>query len=727
MTIGAFGGREMGQARCTLKVQGLDCPTEVAALRAALAGAPGVEGLAFDTIGGTMTVDYRPAATDPPALARLVADRAGMKAEVAVGPIVEPAEVSWVRDPRWLATAGSGLALAVGLAARWAGGPPGIAAWAFAMAIGAGGIELVPKAVRAVARLRLDIHALMGLAVVGAVALGQWDEAATVAFLFGLSEALEALSLRRARRAVRALLEVAPETAELVGPGGAVRVVDAREVRVGDRVRVRAGERIPIDGRIAAGRSGVDQKAITGESVPVLRGPGDEVFAGTVNGDGALEVEASRPLGEAVVSRIVAGVRAAQANRAPAERSIERFASWYTPCAVALALAVAVGPPLVGPAIGVAASWRTWITRGLVVLVKACPCAIVISTPVAVVSALAAAARRGVLIKGGQYLEAFGRLRVLAFDKTGTLTRGEPDVVEVVSAAGKDDDDLLRIAAALGDRGGHVLGRAIARHARGLRLAVPLAEDYRAVPGLGATGLVEGTAYHIGSHRYIDESGPCPPDFHAALGRAEGAVGTAVALTEPGGPLGWIRLADRPRPEAAAALTELHALGLETVMLTGDNSPTAAAMALELGVTEQQSGLLPDDKADAITRLDARRGPTGMVGDGANDAPALAAARVSVAMGGIASGAAMEAADVVLMADDLTRLPWLVRHARATLAIIRQNIALAVGSKAVVLVFAVFGLATLWMAIAADVGVSLIVVANALRLLRPGRTSRLGL
>ena len=712
----------MAQARCTLKVRGLDCPTEVAVLRAALAEAPGVAGLAFDTVGGTMTVDYRAESTGPPDLIRRVADRAGMQAEL-VGEAA-PADDDgppWYRDPHWLAPAGSGLALAAGVALRAAGGPPAAGTAAFALAVIAGGIELVPRAVRAAARLRPDIHLLMGLAVAGAVALGQWDEAATVAFLFGLSEALEGLSLRRARRAVRALLEVAPATAELLGPNGAARVVDARELRPGDRVRVRAGERIPIDGRIAAGRSAVDQKAITGESVPVTRGPGDEVFAGTVNGEGALEVEASRPLGEAVVSRIVEEVRAAQANRAPAVRSIERFAAWYTPWVVALAAFVAVGPPLIGLATGGPASWRTWIPRALVVLVTGCPCALVISTPVAVVGALAAAARRGILVKGGQFLEAFGRLRVLAFDKTGTLTRGEPDVVQVVSAAGRADADLLRIAAALGDSGGHVLGRAIARHARGLRLAVPVAEDYRAVPGLGATGRVEGTAYHIGSHRYIDESGHCPPDFHASLGAAEGDVGTAVALTEPGGPLGWIRLADRPRPEAAAALAELNALGLETVMLTGDNPPTAAAVARELGLTDQQAGLLPADKAAAIARLDAGRGPTGMVGDGVNDAPALAAARVSVAMGGIASGAAMEAADVVLMVDDLMRLPWLVRHSRATLAIIRQNIALAVGSKAIVLILAVLGHATLWMAIAADVGVSLLVVANALRLLRAGR------
>ena len=412
---------------------------------------------------------------------------------------------------------------------------------AFGLAIAAGGAELIPRAVRGLRGLRFDIHVLMGLAIAGALALGQWDEAATVAFLFGLSEALEAMSLDRARRAVRALLEIAPETAEVVDPDGSTRVVPASQLEAGDRVRIRAGERVSIDGTVLSGRSSVDQKAITGESVPILREPGDAVFAGTVNGEGALEVEASGPLGDALISRIIARVREAQAARAPAERRIERFAAVYTPIVVAVSLAVMIVPPLLltasGGPVG-AATWREWFAKGLVVLVIACPCALVIATPIAVVSALASAARRGVLIKGGQYLEAFGRLRVLAFDKTGTLTRGEPDVVEVVSAEGRDDDDVLRIAAALGDRGGHVLGRAIARHARGLRLSVPVADDYTAVPGLGASGSVDAVQYHIGSHRYIDEAGLCPPDFHTSLGSAERRyrdLGGAVGRVGPPG------------------------------------------------------------------------------------------------------------------------------------------------------------------------------------------------
>ena len=713
----------MGRARCMFQVQGLDCPAEIPPLTGALERSPGVLGLGFDLIHGTMTVDYESDATDPARLARLVADRAGMRA----APVGEP-EVRgswWERNGRWASTVGSGLALLAGVLIDHFQGPGAWAKGAFGLAIAAGGAELIPRAVRGLRGFRFDIHVLMGLAIAGALALGQWDEAATVAFLFGLSEALEAMSLDRARRAVRALLEIAPETAEVVSPDGSMRVVPAGQLGAGDRVRIRAGERVSIDGTVLSGRSSVDQKSITGESVPILREPGDAVFAGTINGEGALEVEASGPLGDALISRIIARVREAQAGRAPAERRIERFAAVYTPIVVAISLAVMIVPPLLltasGGPVG-AAIWREWFAKGLVVLVIACPCALVIATPIAVVSALASAARRGVLIKGGQYLEAFGRLRVLAFDKTGTLTRGEPDVVEVVSAEGRADDDVLRIAAALGDRGGHVLGRAIARHARGLRLSVPVADDYLAVPGLGASGRVDAVEYHIGSHRYIDEAGLCPPDFHTSLGSAERSIGTSVALSAESGPLGWIRLADRARPEAAGVLAELNALGVQTVMLTGDNPPTASAMARELGITDQRSGLLPADKVTALAELDARHGLTGMVGDGVNDAPALAAARVSVALGGISSGAALESADVVLMADDLRSLPWLVRHGRATLSRIHQNIAIALATKAIVLILALFGLASLWMAIAADLGTSLLVTANALRLLR-GRDS----
>jgi Cd2+/Zn2+-exporting ATPase len=722
----------MNEARFTLQVQGLDCPKEVESLTAALKNQSGVMRMGFDMIHGTMTIDYDDGLIDPQTIMRLIRERAGLQSTLH-GP-VEPAALSWwSRYGRWVLTVGSGAALAAGIVISWMGPRLGIeranadrlAAIGYALAVLVGGIGIFPRAARNLIRLRFDIDVLMGLAILGAMALGQWDEAATVAFLYGLSEALEGLSLDYARRSIRALLELAPPTAERISADGSTQIVPASQIRRGDRVLVRAGDALPVDGEVVKGCSSVDQKTITGESVPVLREVGDPVYAGTVNGDGALEVTASGPVDDAVISRVIAQVRANQAARAPIERRISRFAAVYTPIVIALSLLVMLGPPLFAWATGTAgagdlAVWRLWFGRGLVVLVIACPCALVIATPVAIVCGLAAAARGGVLIRGGEFLEEIGRLRAIAFDKTGTLTLGQPDVVEVVCAPGHEDEaQVLRIAAALGDRGGHVLGKAIARHARGMRLDVPVADNYTAVPGLGALGRVNAVEYHLGSHRYIDESGLCGPEFHAQLGQAESTAGTAVALTASSGPLGWIRLADQPRPEAARVLAQLHDLGIQTIMLTGDNARTSAAVARELGVGEERAGLLPADKVSAIAELGARHGPTGMVGDGVNDAPALAAAKVSFALGGISSGAALESADVVLLADDLSRLPWLIRLSRATLARIRQNITLALLTKALVLTLAVMGMANLWMAIAADVGTSLLVIANALLLLRP--------
>ncbi len=717
----------MSQARCTLHVRGLDCDTEAEQIRAALADAPGVEALGFDLINGLMTVDFDDGRIDPARLTARIADRAGLVATVVGGPEAEGPPSWWTRHGLQASTVAAGLALGVGMALYYLGARLGLSEAAAArgstvfcvLAIALGGVWLFPRAWRSLRAGRLDIDALMTLAILGASGLGQWDEAATVAFLFGVAESLEVLSVARARTAIQRLLEVAPDMAERIGPDG-VETVPVADVARGDRLLVRAGDRIPVDGVVVKGRSGVDQKAITGESVPVERGEGDPVYAGTVVGDGAIEVEATAAIGDSLISRIVDQVRAARAGRAPVERRISRFARWYTPMVVAAATATALAPPAFAWATG-GPVWTTfleWFARALVVLVISCPCALVIATPVAVVSGLAAAARHGVLIKGGEFLEAVGRLKVLAFDKTGTLTLGRPDVVEVVASGPGGEERVLRVAAALGDRGGHVLGKAIARHARAMRIDVPPADDYAAVPGKGARGRIDAEQYHLGSHRFIDEEGLCAPEFHAEIARSEDHPGTEVAVTGASGPLGWIRLADRARPEAAGVVAELHGLGLRTVMLTGDNPRAAAATASELGVGDRRAELLPADKARAIDEYSAAHGPTGMVGDGVNDAPALAAARVSIALGGVSSGAALETADVVLMADDLRALPWLVRHGRATLRMIHQNIALAVGVKGVVLLLALFGIANMWMAILADVGTTLIVVANALRLLR---------
>lgn len=704
-------------ARTVLHVQGLDCPGEIPALRRALEGTAGVRDLDFDPSQGRMTVGYDPAAVTPEALAARVTQRSGMPAQVVDerprGADAAAQAPSWrSRWGDWGIPLASGASLAIGAAAGYAVGAPWDGAF-YAAAIAVGGAELVPKAWRGLRRGTLNIPLLVLVALAGAVALGDWSEAATLAFLFALAERLESLSLARARKSVRALLSQAPATAEVVEEDGTSRIVPASEVAVGRILRVRSGDSIPLDGAVASGRSLVNQQAITGESIPVERGPGDRVFAGTVNGDGALEIEVTARHDETLLAGIVERVRSAQASRAPVDRVVERFAAWYTPLVIAGAAAIMTIPPLF-----FGGAWGTWIYRGLASLLIACPCALVIATPVAVVCGLTAAARRGVLIKGGAALETFGRLRTLAFDKTGTLTEGRPEVVEVAPLGSADGADVLRIAASLGDKGSHVLGRAIAEHARGRSLEFPPAEDYRAQPGLGASATVNGTRYHIGSHRYIDQSGLCLPDYHGVLGEVESGAGTAVAVTDPEGPLGYIRLADLPRPEAAGAVAELRELGVEPVLLTGDNPPAAARAAEELGIEDYRASLLPEDKARLLAELDRDRGPAGMVGDGVNDAPALAAARVSVAPGRAATGAALEAADVVLMSGDLRRIPWLVRYSRRVTARIYENIAIALGIKLAVLALAVFGLAGLWAAIAADLGATLIVVANASRLAR---------
>ena len=633
----------MSQGRCTLLIRGLDCPAEVEVLRTALQDHPGVGGLAFDLIYGTITVDYVEGVVDPEELIRVIVERTGFPTSVQGKP-ERSAMKWWSSHERWVFTAGSGLALSLGLVFSWLGPllrlrypvAERLALVGYGSAVVIAGIELFPRAARNIRRLRFDIDVLMGLAILGALCLGQWEEAATVAFLFGLSESLEGLSLDRARRSIRALLELAPPTAERIARDGTVQPVHTSALRKGDRILIRAGDTIPVDGVVAAGRSSVDQKTITGESVLVVREMGDRVYAGTINGDGTLEVAASSPVGDAVISRVVAQVRAVQAGRAPIERRISRFAAVYTPLVVGLSFLVMVVPPLMSFGAGAEIAgnrgvWRDWFERGLVVLVIACPCPLVIATPVAIVCGLAAAARAGVLIRGVSTSRRSADCGALeTFDKTGTLTRAaRPDVVEIVCAPGQGDEaEVLRIAAALGDRGGHVLGKAIARHARGLSLEVPVADGYTAIPGLGALGRVDAVEYHLGSHRYIDEAGLCPPEFHAQLDQAEKSVGSAVALTATSGPLGWIRLADRRVSKATVTV-----LGRIAPAWPSDHhadrrqrGDEAAAMGEELGVGEQRAGLVPADKVSAIAELDLRHGPTGMVGDGVNDAPALAAA-----------------------------------------------------------------------------------------------------
>jgi Cd2+/Zn2+-exporting ATPase len=555
----------------------------------------------------------------------------------------------------------------------------------------------------------------MFVAIAGALLLGDWMEAATVATLFALSLQLEAWSVGRARRAVEALLDVTPAHAHVLSPSGdrSARLVPAAEVPPGSLILVRPGDRVPLDGTIESGASELDESPLTGESRPVAREVGERVWAGTINGTGALDVRTTRRADDTTLARVVRLVEGAQGRRGPSERFVERFARVYTPLVMALAVLVCVLPPLLS-----ARTFGAAFYDALVLLVIACPCALVISTPVSVVCALATAARQGVLVKGGRAIEEPARMRCVAFDKTGTLTAGRPAVESVVPFDHHDEHDLLCVAAAVEAQGSHPVGKAILARATGAGCPHKTARRVRHLPGRGAEAEVDGRAWWLGSHRLLEERGQETPEVHAHIERLEAEGRTVVILGNERHVCGLLVLADEARPAAAGALSELRALGLAPlVMLTGDHAGAARALAGRLGLDEVRAGLLPADKLAAVEALLAEHGHVAMVGEGVNDAPAMARASLGIAMGAAGSDAAIETADVVIMADDLTRLPWLVRHSRRTVAIIRQNIVAALGIKALFIVLAATGHATLWAAIAADMGVSLAVVVNALRLL----------
>ena len=711
-------------------VQGMECAEEVSALREVLL--PLVDGreqaLGFDLLNEVLLVQ---ATVDPAAVEAAIA-RAGLKArQLTAAATSGPDHDDGARARRTILTAGSGALAAAGFGthALLAGdvaaalGSEGLGVshdvpWtARALYLGAiafGGWHVLPRALAAVKGLRPDMNLLMTIAVVGAVVIGEWLEAAIVSFLFALSLALESWSVGRARKAVRTLLALTPPVVHRRQPDGRMTDVPPEETRPGDRFLVRPGERIPLDGRVVSGTSSIDQAPITGESVPVDKAPGAEVFAGSINTTGALEVESTKAAGDTLLARIAQLVSAAQTQRAPSERWVETFAAYYTPAVLVAAALVALVPPLVlgGP-------WTPWTYRGLVLLVIGCPCALVISTPVSIVAALAAAARQGVLVKGGVHIESPSRLVAVALDKTGTLTEGRPSVRSVHPMNEHDERDLLRIASALEAASDHPLARAIVRHAEGMGIAATPATDLQALHGLGLTARVDGEPYWLGSHRLLERRGQETPEVHDRLEALAGEGQSVVVLGNETHVCGFIALADSVRPEAPGVVAALRAAGVaHVVMLTGDNAATAQAIGRATGIEEVQAELLPEDKVRAIEELVSAHGRVAMIGDGVNDAPALARATIGVAMGAAGSGAAIETADVALMSDDLSKLPWLIRHSRRTLAVIRQNVATSLVVKGVFVALTLAGLASLWAAIAADMGASLVVIANGLRLLR---------
>lgn len=617
----------------------------------------------------------------------------------------------------------SGLLVGAGLFFRWAELVPAVAQNAiFATAIAAGGWSLLPSAWQSLRRLRPDINLLVIIAAVGAAFIGEWAEAGAVVFLFGVAEWLESWADRRAQRAVEALLKIAPSVAT-VNRDGRFTEVPVAEVKIGETIAVKSAMSIPLDGEITSGESAVNQAPITGESVPVDKKPGDTVFAGTINGEGSLEIRVTKAEGDTTLARIIRLVKEAQEQKAPTQRFVDTFAHYYTPIVTVIALLVFLVPPLL-----FGGAWSEWLYRACVLLIIACPCALVISTPVSIVAGLTALARRGVLVKGGAHLESVAKLKVLAVDKTGTLTEGKPRVQSVEILGPTTETEVLRIAAAIDTHSAHPLAKAIVAHATARGVAFPRAENYQARSGRGAEGVIDGHAWFVGNHRFTHELGVCSGDIERRLAAIESrGLSVVVVGHRPhdqcaGEVLGIIAVGDTVRPNAAAAITALHAAGIASVvMLSGDNQRTADSIAKQVGIDEARGDLLPDDKVAAVKALREKHGSVGMVGDGVNDAPAMATATIGIAMGGAGTDAAIETADITLMTDDLGKIAETIRLGRRTLGIIRFNITFALALKALFLGLTLSGHANLWLAILADTGATLIVVANALRLLRMPR------
>lgn len=692
----------------TYRVQGLTCTNCAAKFEQNVKSLPGVKeakvnfGAAKLTVWGEATIDEL--------------EQAGAFEQLTIR---EERERTVQREPFWKRKENRNVFASVALllfgVAADAADKGMLAVAMYLAAIVIGGYSLFWTGLRNLVSWQFDMKTLMTIAILGATAIGEWQEGAVVVILFAISEALERYSMENARRSIASLMEMAPVEA-IIRRGPEEMTVPVEDVRVGDVMIVKPGGKIALDGIVISGASTVNEAAITGESLPVEKTVGDAVFAGTLNGEGFLEVEVTKRADETTLAKMIDLVEEAQAERAPMQAFVDRFARYYTPFVIVTALLIALVPPLV-----MGGEWLDWIYRGLAVLVIGCPCALVISTPVAIVTAIGNAARRGVLIKGGVYLEQIGRLRAVALDKTGTLTEGKPAVTNVVVYEGTREQ-LLAIAAAIEKRSQHPLASAIIRKAEeeGAPFLDASVDAFQSLTGKGVKAAVGNETYYIGSPSlFTSLIGKLPDEAEKQISafRDEGKTVMAVGTTDR--LLGLIAAADQLRPSAPETVAALRRLGVaEVVMVTGDHEQTAQAIGRQAGVSDIRAGLLPEQKLSAIRELKQRCGITAMVGDGVNDAPALAAADIGVAMGGAGTDAALETADVVLMADDLRQLPYTVHLGRRTLAVIRQNIAVALGLKVLALVAAVPGWLTLWLAVFADMGATLLVTFNSMRLLR---------
>ena len=714
-------------------VEDMDCPMEEVLIRNKLAGLTGVTGLEFNLLARTVRVGHAPtalsvitAALESLDLGAKLLDAAAQTGQTGSGS-ASPASAATPAPAKWMRLA---LAAVLAFAAeiihlaqegQWGGAwsglwsgfwsGPGPVLIPALLAIALGGLSTYKKGWIALKNFNLNMNALMSFAVTGALIIGDWPEAAMVMVLFALAEVIEARALHRARSAIRELLSLAPEEAAVQQPDGTWADVPARSVPVGALARVRPGQRIALDGRVVAGQSQVNQAPITGESLPVDKAPGDPVFAGSINESGSFEYEVTAPAANSTLARIIPAVEEPRGARAPTQRFVDAFARVYTPLVFGLALCVAVLPPLLWDG-----AWLAWAYKALVLLVIACPCALVISTPVSIVSGLAAASRHGILVKGGMFLEQGRLLTSLALDKTGTLTHGRPAQTDFLPLGDLAPEDCLRLAVALAVRSDHPVSKAIAGANPSLAAAAPQVDEFTALPGRGARGRMDGRLWHLANHRLVEELGLCSPALEEKLFALEEQGKSVVLLLAEDRAQALFAVADTMRESTPNAIAALRHLGVRTILLSGDNPHTVRRIAAEAGVDEAHGDLLPQDKLALVETL-SRTGKTGMVGDGINDAPALAKADIGFAMAAAGADAAIETADVALMDDDLRKLPLFIRLSRATHTVLVQNIAFALTVKAAFFALALTGQATMWMAVFADMGVSLLVVANGLRLL----------
>ena len=732
------------------RIGGLDCPDCARTLARSVAMLPGVVSAELNFASAMLLVEHD-ADADPADLVVHAVESEGHSAEAVSGIGVERGRaaaatssagresrlagaLTWMRSHRTeVAVLGSGISIVLGwilgavTPGGFAGTPSDFAAlYCFLVAIAFGETLLGPRALASIRARSLDMNVLMTIAVVGAAAIGQVEEAATVVFLFALGGWLEARALSRTRSSIRGLMELAPQTVR-VRRGGAIVEATPADITIGEVATVRPGERIAVDGEVVEGFSAVDESAITGEPVPASKSPGDAVFAGSLNGTGLLEIRATALAEDSTLARIVYLVEEAQASRAPSQLLVDRFSRIYTPVAVGIAVLVAVGPPLLSLALGDAVPavfglWNVWLYRAFVVLVAACPCALVISTPVTFVSAIARAGREGVLVKGGAYLEMAARLDAIAFDKTGTLTQGRPVVTDIVlaaTAAAADELELLTFAASLETHSNHPLATAVMQRAAQDGATVRDVIGLEEMPGRGVAGVIDGRRCELVSPGFAEEIARVSAELSDDIARLETQGRTVLVLVQDGLATGFIGVADPVRDEGRDAIAALRAAGVaHTVMLTGDNERTAASVAESVGIGSYLARLLPEAKVDSVLRLKERYGTVAMVGDGVNDAPALAAADLGIAMGAAGSDTALETADVALLGDDLSALPRFLALGRRTVGIVRANVTFSVAAKLVVLVLAVLGRANMWLAVFADTGVALLVILNGMRLLR---------